>query len=59
MLEKQRIIDTYRNDKLGVLLKYYQVKTTDMNKPVLKDIWKEILDMMDPHLLLKKRKAKY
>ena len=48
MLSKQKIIGTYRNDELGLFIKSYQVKTTRMNKPELRDVWKEILDKTDP-----------
>ena len=48
VLVKQRLISTYRNDDLRVLLKSYQVKTAGTNKTELKDSWKDILDKMDP-----------
>ena len=37
VLAKNKLIITHRNDKLGILLKSYQVKTTGMNKPELRD----------------------
>ena len=49
MLTKQKVIGTYINYKLWVLLKAYQVKTSGMNKPELRDSWKDILYKMDPH----------
>ena len=48
MLSKQKLIGTYRNDKLRVIIKSYQVNTTGTNKPEFRDIWNEILDKMDP-----------
>ena len=45
--KKQKIIGTYRNDNIKVLLKSYQIETTGTNKPELRDGWKDILDNMD------------
>ena len=36
----KKVIGTYRNYDLRVLLKSYQVKITGTNKPELRDIWK-------------------
>ena len=33
VLANQKLIGSYRNDKIGLLLKRYQVKTNGMNKP--------------------------
>ena len=38
VLSKQKLIGTYRNDELRVLIKSYRVKTTGTNKPEFRDV---------------------
>ena len=47
-MAKKKVIGTYRNKNIRLLLKLYQVKKTGMNRPKLRDSWNEILDNIDP-----------
>ena len=59
MLATKKLVGTYRNYEIKVVLKLYQVKANGMNKPELRDSYKDILDKMDPPPPYKKWTAKY